>query len=320
MAQSIIVFGGSGFIGTHCIRALVNKGGREIVSVDLLPPIKRFDGVDYRIGDVRELSDFIVPAKTARIYNFAAVHTTPGHPHHEYYQTNIGGAIEITRLASRNDIREIIFTSSISVYGPGEDIKTEDTPLTPTSAYGYSKMLAERVHRVWLEDAADRRLIIVRPAVVFGAGERGNFTRMASLLRKGFFVYPGRRDTIKACFYVEDLIEAIEFARERPERFVLFNGAFPQRYTLEQIVETFIRKYFPLAKTFEIPLPVVLPVARTLEALGGFGIGIHPDRVTKLVRSTNVYPGWLSSQGCCYPDALERAFDRWSITSNGSFV
>jgi hypothetical protein len=43
----------------------------------------------------------------------------------------------------------------------------------------------------------------LQAAVIFGAGEGGNFTRLAKLLQKVFFVYPGRKDTIKACFYVK---------------------------------------------------------------------------------------------------------------------
>ncbi|ALK08695.1 NAD-dependent epimerase/dehydratase family protein [Blastochloris viridis] len=320
MNDAVVVFGGSGFVGTHLVRHLAADSADDVVSIDLLPPRETLAGVDYRIGDVRDLAGLDLGRPVARIYNFAAVHTTPGHPTHDYYDTNILGALEVTRFAARSGAREIVFTSSISVYGPSEDTKTEASPPAPESAYGHSKLIAERLHRHWQEAAPDRRLVIVRPAVVFGPGEGGNFARLAALLKKGVFVYPGRKDTIKACIYVQDLLEAIEFARSQPESVTLFNAAYPQRYTLEQIVETLIRRHFPKARTVLVPLPVVLAAAKLLTMLDVFGLGIHPDRVMKLVRSTDIYPAWLVSRQRLFPDALDRAVELWSAQSHGTFV
>lgn len=314
-----LVFGGSGFIGTHLVRRLAAEGHR-VVSVDIRPPRERLDGVVYLQGDVRDLSGFDPGMRIDRIYNLAAIHTTPGHPAHEYYETNILGATSITALARRLDIREIVFTSSISVYGPSEETKREDTPPAPESPYGWSKFMAERIQSAWLEEDENRRLVICRPAVIFGPGEGGNFTRMAKLLKKGFFVYPGRKDTIKACFYVEDLLDALDFAATRQERFVLFNGCYPDRYTLEQIVEAFRAHHMQGAKTFLVPRGVVTLAATALRPFSVMGLGIHPDRVMKLVRSTDVVPGWLETVGRAGRDRLPSAIDRWNAESGGRFV
>lgn len=314
-----LVFGGSGFIGTHLVRRLAAEGHR-VVSVDIRPPRERLDGVVYLQGDVRDLSDFDPGMRIDRIYNLAAIHTTPGHPAHEYYETNILGATSITALARRLGINEITFTSSISVYGPSEETKREATPPAPESPYGWSKFMAERIQLAWLEENEQRRLVICRPAVIFGPGEGGNFTRMAKLLKKGFFIYPGRKDTIKACFYVEDLLDALDFAARRDERFVLFNGCYPDRYTLEQIVETFRAGPMQGARTFLVPRGVVTLVATMLRPFSVMGLGIHPDRVMKLVRSTDVVPGWLETAGKASQGRLPSAIDRWKAESGGRFV
>jgi nucleoside-diphosphate-sugar epimerase len=319
MQQRHVVFGGSGFIGTHLIRHLV-AAGDHVISVDKRPPRHVFDGVDYRLADVRDLSDLALKGPINRFYNLAAVHTTPGHPTHEYYDTNINGALQVTKLAEHSGVDEIVFTSSISVYGPSEDIKTEDSIPAPVSAYGYSKLLAERVHEDWLHRNEARKLTVVRPAVVFGPGEDGNFTRLAKLLRKGFFVYPGRKDTVKACIYVEDLLEAIAFAHRRPERYVLFNAAYPNRYTLEDIVGTLIRNYFPKTREFLLPGGVVTVVAAMLRPVSVANVGIHPDRVTKLVRSTNIYPKWLEGNSFNFPKSLDPVLARWEKETGGTFV
>ena len=319
MSESYLIFGGSGFIGTH-LTERSSRAGIRIVSADIVPPRAVIAGVDYQTADVRDLSNFELSVPVDRIYLFAAVHTTPGHPDHDYYETNICGALEVARFAERHNIQEIVFTSSISVYGTTEQTKDEASLPAPESPYGRSKLMAEKILRHWAEQDSGRKLTIVRPAVVFGRGEGGNFTRMAKLLGKGFFVYPGRKDTIKACIYVEDLLLAIEFARAHGERQVTFNAAYPQRYTLEQIVQSLIVGHFPTARTVLVPRRVVTTAAAVLGPIGFLNIGIHPQRVTKLVRSTDVYPGWLVAAGFQFPEALGSVMRRWSDATNGSFV
>lgn len=317
-SKTVLVTGGSGFIGTHLTRRLVSEGA-SVISLDLNVPRERLEGVRYVTGDVRDLGALQV-AKLDRIFNLAAVHTTPGHPDHEYYDTNIGGALEVTKLAVRTGASQIVFTSSISIYGPSEDKKVEATEPAPTSAYGRSKLMAEKIHEQWLNAAPGRRLTVVRPAVVFGAGEGGNFTRMASLLAKGVFIFPGRRDTIKSCIYVEDLLDLILVAAAKPEPYVLFNGSYPECPTLEKIVTLLRDRYFPKARLIDVPSGVVLGAAGMLKAFSHAGLGIHPDRVYKLLWSTYVFPGWAAQEGLLGDDALSSGIERWAVATDGKFV
>lgn len=316
---AIIVFGGGGFIGSHLLRRLAGAHASRLISVDICPPKIKVPGVDYKIADVRNLSALDIGAEVEAVYNLAAVHTTPGHPAHEYYETNIRGALEVAAFARREGVKRVVFTSSISVYGPGEETKSEASLPQPESPYGRSKWMAEDIHRSWLAESAERRLVICRPAVIFGHAEGGNFTRLARLLRRGLFVYPGRRDTIKACYYVEDLVDSLLHAASLEERLIIFNGCYADRYTLEEIVETFRSHHFPQAKTLTVPLSVVLAAAAALRPLAGTGIGIHPDRVMKLVRSTDVVPAWLESRGLARRGLLPAALQRWKDDSAGAF-
>lgn len=317
--QNSLVIGSSGFIGTHLVRRLAAEGGR-VVALDIKPPREKLAGVDYRLDDVRDLANFDPGIRIDRIYNLAAIHTTPGHPDYQYYETNILGANSVAALARRLDIKQIIFTSSISVYGPGEETKTESSVPAPQSPYGWSKYMAERIQMAWMEEDPTRRLVICRPAVIFGPGEGGNFTRMAKLLKKGFFVYPGRSDTIKACFYVDDLLDALEFSGQRQDRLILFNACYPDRYTLQQIVETFKKTHMRNVRTFMVPQIAVTSAAMLLRPFSIMGLGIHPDRVAKLTRSTDILPGWLETVGKATRGRLPFAIDQWSAKSDGRFV
>lgn len=314
----ILVTGSSGFIGNHLCRRLTNLGAK-VVGVDLKPPRETIPGMTHVFGDVRALTRIDIP-RVDSIFNFAAVHTTPGHADHEYYDTNVLGALETVKVAKRDRIDDITFTSSISIYGPSEDRKVESSEPAPVSAYGKSKWMAEEIHREWLADQPSAKLTIIRPAVVFGAGEGGNFARMAALLRKGFFVFPGRRDTIKSCIYVEDLLDLMLAAGAMDSSYNLLNGSYPECPTLETIVTTLQGEYFPQAKLIDLPGGAVMTAAKLLSALNGLGFGIHPDRVKKLVRSTYVYPEWAVQHEVAAGKTLAHGIERWATATQRSFV
>ena len=67
------------------------------------------------------------------IFNFAAVHRTPGHPDHAYFETNIRGAENVCAFAEKWEIKNIVFTSSIAPYGAAEELKEETTLPTPNT-------------------------------------------------------------------------------------------------------------------------------------------------------------------------------------------
>lgn len=320
--SSAIVFGGAGFIGTHLLRDLAERGYAPLVSVDIADPAEPVAGVDYRRHDLRQPLDADAYPRVAEAYNLAAVHRTPGHEPHEYYAANIGGAVNVCRFCRETGIETLLFTSSIATYGPGEDLKSEDTPPTPTSDYGRSKLLAEGIHREWLAGANERRLVVVRPAVVFGPGENGNYTRLAQALKRGLFVYPGRRDTIKSGGYVGELVRTMRFAIERGEREVLYNFCYPDAYTIEDICRTFetVAGFKPPRGL--VPHAAMNAAALPFEVLNKVGLrnGIDRERIAKLVLSTRVRPGWLETNNYPFQSDLVSALTDWRDRTQGRFL
>ena len=316
-----LVTGASGFVGSRLVQRLAGEGV-EVVALDLLPPRRVIEGVDYRPVDVR---DSIAP-ETAKgvdvIYNLAAIHRTPGHPDQDYYDTNIRGALNVTALAEANEVDRIVFTSSISVYGPTEAQVSERSPTAPVSAYGRSKLIAEAVHGHWQGRGSGRRLVTVRPGVVFGPGEGGNYTHLARALAGGYFVYPGRRDTIKSGGYVDDLIGALDFALAQADPVILFNFAYPDQSTTRDIVETFGRVTGKAARPLAVPTGLMLTAAALFEIANHLGIRnpVHRQRILKLVQSTRVAPGWLIARGFRFTHTLETALAAWKAETDGRFI
>lgn len=315
-----VVTGASGFIGTRLVRKLAEQG-HAVTAVDIAPPREQLEQVRYVTADVRQPLDPQIGTGAQTLYNLAAVHRTPGHPSHEYYEANVLGAGQVTALASACNIPLIVFTSSISVYGPTEEVRTERSPPAPVSDYGRSKLIAEMIHKMWMNADPNRRLVTVRPGVVFGPGERGNYSTLASALRRGLFFYPGRRDTVKSGGHVDELLRTIEFAISRADREILFNFAFPEESTTADIVATFGKVMNRQYRPATAPLPVLLLAARLFEAANAVGLRtpIHRERVMKLVRSTCIAPQWLLANGYIFQLDLERALGEWAQETEGGF-
>ena len=313
--HKFIIFGGSGFIGSHLVRELQQRGMTDITIADIEAPNRgtMFDGTRFVHCDVREPIPANLISGPATVVNLAAVHRTPGHPDHEYFETNVEGARNITKFCDETGSTTLWFTSSIAVYGPTEDPKSETSTLVPNSAYGKSKLEAEEIHRAWQAKSVDRKLLVVRPAVIFGRGENGNFTKLAKALKKGLFAYPGRNDTIKGCGYVEDLVASLFFMNDQPEASLLYNFCYSHQYTIREICETFgsVAGYRKPLGT--IPLSIMVNAARLFQLLNALGLknGIHPARMHKLVKSTNIVPGELVKRGYPYRTDLEEGLQRW---------
>ena len=96
--------------------------------------------------------------------------------------------------------------------------RNEDSLTIPETAYGGSKLVAEKIHAAWQHANPNRRLIILRPGVVFGPGEHANVARLARSLERGYFVYMGNRGTRKAGVYVKELCHVLQFAIEYQEQ------------------------------------------------------------------------------------------------------
>ncbi len=307
-----LILGGSGFIGTHLLRDLADRGCSPLISGDIAVASDPVPGVDYRYCDVREPIELDVSGVDT-IYNLAGLVATPGHPDAEYFRTNVTGAASVCDFAETVGVRTIVFTSTMSIYPTGEELKVESSPLDPLNAYGESKAIGEGIHRRWLDADEANRLVVARPAAIFGPGERGNFRRLHTLLRKGWFVYPGRRDTIKACGYVTDLVDSFAFALGQPGREVVYNFAYPDRCTIADICKLISAELGRPEPHRNVPLGVMQGAARGFELLEPLGLsfGVSRARIGKLVESTNIYPQLLLERGFEFRTSLCDGIREW---------
>lgn len=264
--------------------------------------------------DVRKPFDFdFIPTNDDVIFNLAAVHRTPGHPDEAYFETNIRGAENVCSFAQKYNIRKILFTSSIAPYGAGEEKKDENSLPMPNTPYGISKLVAEKIHEVWQAKDKSRELTIVRPGIVYGKGEHGNMTRLYWGQKKRYFFYTGRKDTIKSSIYVKDLVHFFKY-RMIDNDFAgvdIFNCTYEPAFTIQETCETMQKATGMHHNVPLVPAGLLMFAARILGPLGGKKVGIHPERVKKLMVSTNTCGKKLAASGFEFHYSFEESFRDW---------
>jgi nucleoside-diphosphate-sugar epimerase len=288
MTGNSLLFGGSGFIGYH-LTNLLNESKRSKPYIFDIADSRSKD-VCFEKVDVREvITTSYEPQENDVICNLAAVHRTPGHPSHEYFETNLLGAENVCNYAREHKIKTIVFTSSIATYGTYENQKNEKTIPMPDIPYGISKLSAEYIHKLWQqEDPNNRKLIIVRPGVVFGEYENGNFTRLINSISKKRFFYPGRKDTIKACIYVKDLVKAMSSMIEKEKTGICtYNMTYEVAPSIEKICSVISKQGELSSPKIILPSMALLLLSKVLYFFTK-NEGVHPDRVRKLMISNNI--------------------------------
>lgn len=326
--MNYIIFGGSGFIGTHLIHLLKETNpNAKIYDLDIVMPgeegvvpgiVEKNEGVVYERVDVREKICWDIETTPDDIvFDLAAVHRTPGHKDIEYFETNIRGAENVTEWCEKKGIKKMLFTSSIAPYGAAEELKKEETLPTPNTPYGISKLVAEKIHQGWA-DKNDAHLVIVRPGIVYGKGEHGNMTRLYDGINKRYFFYT-RKDTIKACIYVKELVRFFMWSLDNNKNGV-WNCTFEPAYTIQQICETMkkatgMKRFIPT-----VPGKLLMVIAKIVGPIGGKVVGIHPARVKKLMISTNINGQKLKDSGYIFHWTLEESFRDWFEDCNKQFL
>lgn len=202
MSQDVILIGGSGFIGSSICQRLKKNS----MSFKILDKKKSLDFPNETIlcdiSKLNNLRESLQPCKT--LINLAAVHSDDA-SWDEYYETNIIGIENIISSAEFHEINNIIFFSSVAVYGLNNIKTNEESPVAPFNFYGTSKLEGEKLFLNWESLKKDRILQIIRPTAVFGPCNKGNIYRLIDSISKNKFLMIGSGSNKKSLAYVENI-------------------------------------------------------------------------------------------------------------------
>ena len=135
-------------------------------------------------------------------------------------------------------------------------------------------------------------------------------------MKKGRFFYPGRKDTKKAAIYVKDLVRLmVEMVEKEKPGVHLYNTVYTPIHSIEEICKTMAKVTGAKEPKLSIPSGALKIAANTIHLLGkvigqSFD-GIHPDRVKKLMISTNINGQKLLDHGYKMKYSLGEAIADW---------
>lgn len=280
----ILVLGGAGYIGSHAVKMLIERG-EEVIVVDNLEtghaaavhPKAKFYNIDIR--NEKDLEDVFMENSIESVVHFSAnslVGESVSEPI-KYFDNNVFGAINLLKIMRKYEVKKIVFSSTAAVYGEPKHVPIVETSETvPTSPYGASKLMMEQIFH-WADLAHGIKFVSLRYFNVAGADASGEIgeahgveTHLIPLVlqvplgQREFITvfgsdYPTKDGTcIRDYIHVTDLIDAhikaLEYLRLN-QNSEIFNLGSGDGFSVMEIIEV-------ARKVTGHPIPVKLSERR----------------------------------------------------------
>ena len=250
MAKKITVIGGSGFVGTNLCRQLsLKQQDFEIIDIKMSNQFPEM----CKIADVRDVEKLLSTITCDLVVNLAAVHRDDVRDKSEYQRTNVDGAENIALVCKEKGIDKIVFTSTVAVYGFAEPGTDERGAINPFNDYGRTKFEAEEKLRRW-RAKGDNSLIIVRPTVIFGEGNRGNVFNLLNQIASGKFLMIGKGENKKSMAYIGNVVAFLETCITTDQKYGVYNYVDTPDLSMRELVIQ-VRKELTGKKGVGLQLP-----------------------------------------------------------------
>ncbi|MDQ0298146.1 UDP-glucose 4-epimerase [Salibacterium salarium] len=264
--MSVLIVGGAGYIGSHAVHQLLDKGKQPVIVDNLQTGHKEAipRGAVFYEGDIRDrefMRNVFKRKRITQVMMFAA-HSLVGESMEkplEYFDNNVYGTQVLLETMIEAGVREIVFSSTAAVYGEPEKVPiTEEAPTKPENPYGETKLAMEKMMK-WCEKAHGLRYVSLRYFNVAGARAGGKVgedhrpeTHLVPIILE---VALGKRDAITifgsdystpdgTCIrdyvHVEDLIaahiKALHYLKEGGDSNI-FNLGSSEGFSVKEMVE-----------------------------------------------------------------------------------
>lgn len=264
--STTLVTGGAGYIGSHVVQQLSERGERVVVLDNLVSgfadAVRGAELVVGNVGDQALVSQVLAEHKVDAVMHFAAHTVVPESVRNplKYYGNNTCNTRNLLACCVEAGVHRFLFSSTAAVYGtPASGVADEDTPLQPINPYGSSKLMSEMMLRD-LGMAGAMRYVILRYFNVAGCDPQcriGQSTPNATLLlkvacehavgkRSGVAIFGTDYDTpdgtgIRDYIHVEDLaaahLRALDHLRTNGESLTL-NCGYGHGYSVREVIDT----------------------------------------------------------------------------------
>ena len=277
--STILVTGGNGYIGSHTVISLHNSGYDVVIAdnlsnskMEVQNRLKTITGKDFKFYNVdccdeAALDKVFDENQIDSVIHFAglkAVGESVKIPL-EYYSNNIGSMISVLKSMKKHGVKNLVFSSSATVYGMSEDVPfTEESPLgTCTNPYGWTKWMIEQILRDYAVANPEMRICLLRYFNPVGAHESGLIGEDPRGIPNNLFPYISKvaggtlecltvfgddyntpdgtclRDYIHVCDLADGHVKAIEYLAGTDDAVSVFNLGTGKGTSVKEAVAAF---------------------------------------------------------------------------------
>lgn len=213
--SNILVTGATGFIGRYLLPVLHQQGWqiRATVRNNFIEDLP-FEIENIKVGEIDGNTDWseAVRGMDAVIHLAARAHVLKeeiDNPEAEFLRVNTEGTANLVKQSIAAGVKHFIFISSIGAMATlSECVLTEKSPCQPDTPYGRSKLQAERA-LINLAKESEMTWTILRPTLVYGAGNPGNMERLMKLIEKNLPLPFASVKNRRSFIFVGNLVDAI---------------------------------------------------------------------------------------------------------------
>ena len=226
-----------------------------------------------------------------------------------FHQVNVVQLNDWLSWCERHQVERVIYFSSIKAVSGGEGLLDELATGPGESIYGRTKWQAECRLKEWAEADPRRRGLIVRPAVIYGPGNRANMYSFVSAIERKRFFLVGQNQNIKSIVSLKNVVSAVHYLSHRMKPGLeVYNLVDRQNYGVEALASMISRALGQSGRIRRIPMWT----ARAMGLMGdvvqsttGLGVPLTSDRVRALTENTEFSCRKLMESGYKHAESTE---------------
>lgn len=295
--KRILVTGGSGMIGRAVLHELVNAK-KSLVRTQVRDRLEArakigkavdLTTVEMEQADFTRVGDLEMRTLTKGcdivVHCAGLVHQEQA-TYQEYEVVNVRATQQLAEACIHNQVNTLIFMSTSAIYGKGpfKNI-SESGPVDAKTPYAVSKATSEN----FLQSISGRipRIVVLRPSLVFGEGDRGNMLSLIRQIKEEKYIHIGGGQTRKSLIYAGDLARSILLCLQKlPPGHHVFNAANPEAVHMKELADAIAASLNVTKKFQSMPEGLLKIGVKAAQALMPGKVPVTPEQIEKLATET----------------------------------
>lgn len=266
MLKNVLVTGANGFIGQQLIRKLISNGVKINAFIRNSKRLQEFNITIFE-GEILNTTAMKKALKgtDAVFHLIAKTHDFSDSENNtkEYFKINVEGTRNLLNACIGSDVKHFVYFSSIkAIAEESKDILNEDIIPNPTTPYGQTKLIAEKLVAEYGSEYSFKTTSIRLP-LVYGPGNKGNIYKMIEAIERGRFIMIGRGENMRSMVYVGNVVDAalavVEKQQTNNEVYIVTDKI---NYTVKELYEVICNGLGKKPLSFYIPISIANGLAK----------------------------------------------------------